>query len=89
MSGDPLLERAIRVHENTLEWLPIYFVSLWLFAWAYGDLPAAIVGLVWVVGRLLYSRGYMADPAKRETGFIVQALAPPCCSSGPLAARSG
>jgi uncharacterized membrane protein YecN with MAPEG domain len=75
MSGDPLLERAIRVHENTLEWLPIYLVSLWLFAWAWGDLAATVVGLVWVVGRLLYSRGYMADPSKREAGFLVQLLA--------------
>lgn len=32
MSGDPMLERYLRVQGNTLEWLPIFFVSLWLFA---------------------------------------------------------
>jgi uncharacterized membrane protein YecN with MAPEG domain len=28
MTGDPLLERAVRVQTNTLEWLPIFLVSL-------------------------------------------------------------
>jgi len=75
MSGDPILERAVRVQANTLEWLPIYLVSLWLFALYWGDLWAFPLAVVWMVGRLLYSRGYMADPGKRETGFAIQALA--------------
>ena len=32
MTGDPFLERAIRAHSNTLEWLPIFLPSMWLFA---------------------------------------------------------
>jgi len=32
MTGDPLLERTIRAHLNTMEWLPIFLPSLWLFA---------------------------------------------------------
>jgi uncharacterized membrane protein YecN with MAPEG domain len=63
------------VQANTLEWLPIYLVSLWLFALYWGDLWAFPLAVVWMVGRLLYSRGYMADPGKRETGFAIQALA--------------
>jgi uncharacterized membrane protein YecN with MAPEG domain len=75
MTGDPILERAIRVQSNTLEWLPIFLVSLWLFALYWSDLVAAVVGLVWILGRLLYWRGYIADPARREAGFLVQTLA--------------
>jgi uncharacterized membrane protein YecN with MAPEG domain len=75
MTGDPVLERAIRVQSNTLEWLPIFLASLWLFALYWSDLVAAAVGLVWIVGRILYWRGYIADPARRELGFLVQALA--------------
>jgi len=75
MTGDPVLERTIRAHYNTLEWLPIFLVSMWLFAIHWSDLVAAIVGLVWIVGRILYQRGYVADPAKREMGFLIQALA--------------
>lgn len=75
MTGDALLERAVRVQMNTLEWLPIFLVPLWLFAIYWSDLAAALVGLVWILGRILYQRGYMADPGKRETGFMIQALA--------------
>lgn len=74
MTGHPVLERAVRVHINTLEWLPIFLTALWLFALYWNDRVAAGLGVVWIIGRLLYSRGYMADPAKRSTGFLMQAL---------------
>ena len=44
MSGDPTLERYLRVQGNTLEWLPIFLGSLWLFAHYWGDLLAAGIG---------------------------------------------
>jgi uncharacterized membrane protein YecN with MAPEG domain len=75
MTGDPLLERAVRVQTNTLEWLPIFLVSLWLFAIYWNELVAVGMGIVWIIGRLVYSAGYMADPAKRSTGFLIQLLA--------------
>lgn len=75
MTGDPLLERSVRVQANTLEWLPIFLPSLWLFAIYWDDRIAAIAGLVWIVGRVLYAMGYVADPSKREAGFLVQSLA--------------
>ncbi|MDB5425068.1 MAG: hypothetical protein JWQ29_2484 [Phenylobacterium sp.] len=75
MTGHPLLERAVRVHYNTLEWLPIFLVSMWLFAIYWRDDVAAGLGVVWIVGRLIYSFGYMADPGKRGPGFMIQALA--------------
>ncbi len=80
MTGDPLLERHIRVQANTLEWLPIFLPSLWLFAlaWQPQDLNgmiAAALGLVWILGRVLYAFGYVADPKKRELGFLVQMVA--------------
>jgi uncharacterized membrane protein YecN with MAPEG domain len=75
MTGDPVLERAVRVQTNTLEWLPIFLPSLWLFALYWNELAAAALGIVWIIGRLLYATGYMADPAKRSTGFLIQFLA--------------
>jgi len=75
MTGEPQLERTIRAHENTLEWLPIFLPSLWLFAAYWGDLPAAIVGVVWIIGRILYFFGYVAEARKRGPGFGIQALA--------------
>ncbi len=75
MTGDPVLERHIRVQANTLEWLPIFLPALWLFAIYWNDLAAAGLGVVWIIGRLLYAFGYVADPGKRELGFIIQLLA--------------
>ncbi|MBL8556274.1 MAG: MAPEG family protein [Phenylobacterium sp.] len=75
MTGDPVLERTIRAHYNTLEWLPLFLVPLWLFAIYWDDRIAAAVGLVWIVGRVVYQVGYVADPKKREAGFMIQALA--------------
>lgn len=75
MTGDPVLERTIRAHYNTLEWLPLFLVPLWLFAIYWNDLIAAGLGLVWILGRIVYQLGYVADPKKREAGFLIQALA--------------
>jgi len=63
------------VQMNTLEWMPIFLPSLWLFAIYVGDLPAAALGAVWIVGRFLYWNGYRQAANKRSTGFAVQALA--------------
>lgn len=75
MTGDPVLERTIRAHYNTLEWLPLFLVPLWLFAIYWSDLVAAALGVVWIVGRIIYQRGYVAAPEGREAGFFIQGLA--------------
>ena len=74
MTGDPRLERAVRVQTNTLEWLPIFLVGLWAFAFYWNELVAAGLGVVWIIGRLVYAFGYMSDPAKRSAGFMIQSL---------------
>jgi len=75
MTGDQALERAIRAHLNTLEWLPTFLVSMWLFAIFWNAEVAAGAGVVWIVGRIAYALGYSAEPKKREVGFMIQALA--------------
>jgi len=70
-TGHPLFERAFRVHYNTMEGLTWYLPSLWLFSFYVSDRWAAAVGVVWIVGRILYARGYLADPKKRGTGVII------------------
>lgn len=75
MTGHPLLERTVRVQANTLEWLPVFLVSLWLFAIYWNEWVAAALGAVWIVGRILYAVGYVADPSRRGPGFLIQGLA--------------
>jgi uncharacterized membrane protein YecN with MAPEG domain len=74
-TGHELFERAYRVHQNTLEQLVVFLPSLYLFASFVHELIAAALGLVFVVGRALYARGYLADPEKRGPGFGIGYLA--------------
>jgi glutathione S-transferase len=74
-SGNPDFERVFRVQMNTLEWMPIFLPSLWLFAVYVSDWGAAALGLVWIAGRILYLVGYERAAEKRGPGFGIQALA--------------
>jgi glutathione S-transferase len=72
-SGHPDFERVFRVQMNTLEWMPIFLPSLWLFAIYISDPVAAVLGAVWIAGRVLYMTGYSQAAAKRGRGFAIQA----------------
>jgi glutathione S-transferase len=72
-AGNPDFERVFRVQMNTLEWMPIFLPSLWLFAIYISDEVAAVLGLVWIAGRILYMTGYSQAANKRGRGFGVQA----------------
>ena len=84
MTGDPVLERCIRAHYNTLEWLPIFLPSLWLFAIYWSSTVAAALGAVWIVGRIIYFLGYKAAAEKRRPGFAIQAAAASALLIGAL-----
>jgi glutathione S-transferase len=70
--GNPDFERVFRVQMNTLEWMPIFLPLLWLFAFYVSDIGAAVLGLVWIGGRILYMVRYTAAADKRGPGFTVQ-----------------
>ena len=72
MSGQPDFDRAFRVQMNTLEWMPIFLPLLWLFAIYMTDIGAAVLGLIWIAGRILYMVRYTAAASKRGPGFAVQ-----------------
>jgi glutathione S-transferase len=75
ISGNPDFERVFRVQMNTLEWMPVFLPSLWLFAIYISDGWAAVLGLVWIAGRILFMIGYTQATEKRGPGFAVQAVA--------------
>ncbi|HTT81868.1 MAG TPA: MAPEG family protein [Rhizomicrobium sp.] len=75
-SGHPEFERAYRVQLNTLEQMGIILPFLWVAAfypigWAW---LAPLVGFVWVISRIIYLAGYMADPANRLAGAMIGGL---------------
>jgi glutathione S-transferase len=75
ITGNADFERTFRVHANTLEWLPIFLASLWLFAIYWDDRVAAGLGLIWIIGRALYMTGYSKEAGARRLGFAIQGLA--------------
>ncbi len=71
VTGHPIFERHFRVQQNTLEQLMIFLPALFLFG-RYVSAPiAALIGLVFLVGRLIYERSYVKDPARRGLGFLL------------------
>lgn len=70
-TGHPDFERVLRVHMNTLEWMPTFLVPLWLCAIYLNDLVATALGLVWIGGRVLYFLGYRRAVEKRLPGFLI------------------
>ena len=76
-TGHPEFDRAYRVQMNTLEYLVIFLPLLWLsnaYFQIYPLLTGAL-GLVWIVGRIIYALAYQADPSKRSLGFIISGIA--------------
>ncbi len=73
-SGHPDFERYYRIQVNTLEQLMVFLPSLWTFAVFVSATWAAGLGLVFVIGRLLYFIGYAKAAEKRGPGFLIGAI---------------
>ena len=83
MTGPLEFECAVRVQTNTLEQMPIFLPLLWLatlyfspaVSMAYLSWLPPVLGVIWVIGRIMYKTGYMAAPEKRSAGFLTAGLA--------------
>jgi hypothetical protein len=74
ITGHPVFERYYRVHYNTLEQLACFIPGMLIFAIHVSEPVAVGLGLVYVLGRIVYLRGYVAEPKKRAAGFALSAL---------------
>ncbi|MEO8307007.1 MAG: MAPEG family protein [Pseudomonadota bacterium] len=72
--GNEVFERYFRVHMNTLELLVVFVPALWLFALQVSANGAAGLGTVYLIGRLIYLRSYIRNPASRALGFGLSSL---------------
>jgi len=77
VSGHPMFERLYRVQMNTLEQLVVFIPAILVFAymaeqqgWPGYEIASAL-GVIWIIGRALYGRSYLADPAARGPGFLM------------------
>ena len=74
VTGNENFERYFRVQQNTLEQLIAFLPGLYLFSHYFNPLVAAVLGLIYLIGRELYAFTYVKDPAKREIGYVLTVL---------------
>jgi len=59
----------LRVQANTIEGMVLFLPALWLSALLVNAAAASVAGLLYVVGRYMFARGYWAATNKRSLGF--------------------
>lgn len=74
VTGDERFERVYRVQANTLELLVAFLPALYAAAHYWPAPYVAGAGAVYLIGRMLYWRAYVRDPATREIGFALSLL---------------
>jgi glutathione S-transferase len=73
-TGNPDFERYFRVHENTLESLIVFLPAVWIFSLSVNYHLGVLLGLLFVIARIIYAAGYLSAASKRSTGAIASAL---------------
>jgi uncharacterized MAPEG superfamily protein len=74
VTGHPDFERMYRVQTNTLELIVAFLPALFIAAQYWSSTIISIIGLVYLVGRFVYWRAYIKNPAKRVLGFMLSML---------------
>ena len=70
-TGNEHFERAFRVQMNTLEQLAGFLPALYIASQFWPPIYVSAVGIVYLVGRFVYWRSYIADPSSRSLGFLL------------------
>ena len=70
-TGNPEFERYFRVHQNTLEALIVFIPAVWIFSLSVNYQIGVALGVLFLLGRILYANGYLNAPEKRGPGAIV------------------
>ncbi len=75
ISGNETWERLYRVQQNTMEQLVLFIPGMVIFSMYLSAKWALLPGLVFLVGRQLYSMEYVKDPGTRTPGMAMSLLA--------------
>jgi uncharacterized MAPEG superfamily protein len=74
VAGHEMFERAYRVQMNTLELLVAFLPALFIAGKYWPQPVVAGLGLVYLLGRIIYWRAYMGAPRSRALGYGLSAM---------------
>jgi len=70
-TGNAEFERYFRAAANTAEQLLLFIPAMFAFGYYVHPVGAAVLGVVFIAGRALYQRTYVADAEKRGPGMMI------------------
>ncbi|MBT4833617.1 MAG: MAPEG family protein [Porticoccaceae bacterium] len=73
-TGNEIWERLFRIQQNTLEQLVIFIPGMVIFTMYVSETWALLPGILFILGRQLYSGLYLKDPASRGPGMFLSFL---------------
>ena len=74
ITGHEVFERTYRVQMNTLELMVAFLPALYVASKYWPPMWVTAAGAVYLVGRIVYWRSYVAAPATRGLGFMLSML---------------
>ena len=74
VTGNETFERYFRVHMNTLEQLIVFLPTMWVCTRYFPPTWVAAIGLLFIIGRVVYAASYIRDPKQRTLGFLLTTL---------------
>lgn len=74
VTGDERFERIYRVQMNTQELLVALLPAMYVASRYWPPLVVAGLGAVYLLGRVLYWRAYVANPSARGPGYMLSIL---------------
>jgi glutathione S-transferase len=73
-TGNPEFERYYRVHANTLEALIVFLPALLIFSAVVNYHFGVALGLLFIIARIVYARGYISAAARRAPGALATGI---------------
>lgn len=74
VTGNPEFERYIRVQQNTVETLLVFLPTFWIAARYFNPVWIAAIGVLYVIGRVVYHLSYVRDPGSRGIGYLLSVV---------------
>ena len=75
VAGNETWERMFRVQMNTLEQIIIFIPGMLAFSYYVNSNWVILPGVVYIIGRQIYSAMYISNPEKRGFGMILTFIA--------------